>query len=73
MTRPRPSSALVGQAHDPGGRTPREDAKPPAGKPAYVGMALALKAEHATFEVFVPAAALGQIYKLLQPMLDKAQ
>jgi len=71
--------ALFGQALDSAGPVHgspiprREPSGTPTQKPAYVGMALALKPEHATIEVFVPAAAVGQIHKLLQPILDKGQ
>jgi hypothetical protein len=40
-------------------------------KPAYIGYALVLKPEHATGTLFVPVEALGQIRRLLLPVIDK--
>jgi len=55
----------------PGLPVPMPDNTKPAGKPAYIGIALVLKPEHGSFELFVPATAVGQIQKLVQPLLDK--
>jgi hypothetical protein len=69
--------SLFGLAGDAGGLIPGlsvplpENAKPPTGKPAYIGIALVLKPGHGSFELFVPATAVGQIQKLVQPLLDK--
>ena len=71
--------SLFGMARDSTGAIPGlpltlpEDGKQPTGKPAYVGMALVLKPEHGFFEVFVPAAAVGRIQKVLEPLLDKGE
>jgi hypothetical protein len=71
--------SVFGMARDSTGAIPGlpfnlpEDGKQPAGKPLYVGMALVLKPEHGCFEVFVPAAAVGRIQKLLEPLLDKGE
>jgi hypothetical protein len=46
------------------------DAKAPAGKPAYIGMALVLRPGHGGFELFVPAAAVDPVRKLVEPLLD---
>jgi hypothetical protein len=46
------------------------DAKAPAGKPAYVGFALVLRPGHGGFELFVPAAAVDPVRKLVEPLLD---
>ena len=45
-------------------------AKAPAGKPAYIGMALVLRPGHGSFELFVPAAAVDPVRKLVEPLLD---
>lgn len=45
-------------------------AKAPDGKPAYIGAAVVLTAGHGSFELFVPAAAVAQIRKLIEPLLD---
>jgi hypothetical protein len=49
------------------------DLKSPDGKPAYLGIALVLKAPHGSFDLFIPASAVGQVRKLIQPLLDKDQ
>jgi hypothetical protein len=57
----------------PGLPEPLADLKSPDGKPAYLGLALILKAPHGSFDVFVPASAVGQVRKLIEPLLDKDQ
>jgi hypothetical protein len=47
------------------------DLTAPIGKPVYVGLTLVLKPEHGRLDAFIPAAAIGQIQKLIQPLLDK--
>jgi hypothetical protein len=47
-------------------------AEPATGaKTAYIGIALVLKERHGLIEVFIPAAAVEQIYRVLQPALDR--
>ncbi|MBO0697382.1 MAG: hypothetical protein J2P46_03220 [Zavarzinella sp.] len=70
--------SIFGMVKDTGGQAPGfpaqlPDLKSPDGKPAYLGIALVLKAPHGSFEVFVPASAVGQVRKLLEPLLDKGQ
>ena len=43
----------------------------PGGKPAYIGVALVLKENHALIHVFIPACVVGQIRKMLEPLLDR--
>jgi hypothetical protein len=52
----------------PGGNIP--ELKVPKGKPAYFGLALTLKAEHASFDLFVPVTAVQQVRKMLAPLID---
>jgi hypothetical protein len=47
------------------------DAKAPAGKPAYIGIALVLRPGHGGFDVFVPVTAVDPIRKLVEPLLDE--
>ena len=53
----------------PGGAVP--ELKKPTGKPAYLGIALTLKPEYGSFELFVPTTAAQQIRKLLAPLIEK--
>ena len=46
------------------------DAKAPAGKPAYLGIAVVLRPGHGGFELFVPAAAVGPVRKVVEPLPD---
>jgi hypothetical protein len=46
------------------------DLKAPKGKPAYFGVAAVLKAEYATFDLFVPVAAVQQVRKMVAPLTD---
>jgi hypothetical protein len=57
----------------PGLPEPLPELKSPDGKPAYLGLALILKAPHGSFDVFIPASAIGQVRKLIEPLLDKDQ
>jgi hypothetical protein len=57
----------------PGAPAQLPDPKSPDGKPAYVGIALLLKAPHGSFDVFIPASAVGQVRKLVEPLLAKDQ
>jgi hypothetical protein len=65
----RSASTLLGVFGGTAGSPPPEAA--PASKPAYIGLALVLKERHAAIEVFIPAAAVEQIRKALQPLLDR--
>ena len=47
----------------PGGAIP--DLKAPKGKPAYFGVALTLKPQYGTFDLFVPTTAVQQVRKML--------
>jgi hypothetical protein len=42
-------------------------------KTAYAGLALVLRPEHGSFELFVPAAAADPIRRLLDPLLDNGK
>jgi hypothetical protein len=53
----------------PAGQIP--ELRKPAGKPAYVGIAVALKPEYGTFEMFIPTTAAQQIRKVLSPLTEK--
>jgi hypothetical protein len=53
----------------PGGAMP--ELRKPTGKPAYLGVALTLKPEYGSFELFVPTTAAQQVRKLLAPLLEK--
>jgi hypothetical protein len=57
----------------PGGPGQLPNLKSPDGKAAFVGIALVLKAPHGSFDMFVPASAVGQVRKLFEPLLDKDQ
>ena len=54
------------------GTAPKKVPEPKAvgAKTAYVGIALVLKPGHGRFELFVPAAAVDSIRKLVEPLLD---
>src|SRR5262245_16987384 len=70
--------SLFGMVKDTAGALPGfpaqlPDLKSPDGKPAYLGIALVLKAPHGSFDVFIPASAVGQVRKLIEPLLDKDQ
>ena len=45
----------------PGGAGQLPNLKPPQGAPVYFGMAIVLKSEQASFDFFVPAAAVRTI------------
>jgi hypothetical protein len=47
------------------------EAGAPAGKPAYLGLAVVLRPGHGRFELFVPAAAVDPVRKLVEPLLDE--
>jgi hypothetical protein len=57
----------------PAALPPLPDLKATSGTSALIGIALVLKAGHGSFDVFVPAAAIGQVRKLIEPLLDKDQ
>jgi hypothetical protein len=68
--------SLFGMAKETAGAVPGlpiqlPDLKAPDGKAAYLGIALVLKPGHGGFEVFIPATAVGQIRKLVEPLLEK--
>jgi hypothetical protein len=44
--------------------------KPPQGKPAYLGLALVLKSESASFDLFVPATVVQQIRTMVAGLVD---
>ncbi|WP_020470999.1 hypothetical protein [Zavarzinella formosa] len=44
--------------------------KAPTGKPAYVGIALTLKPEHGSIDVFIPVKAVNEIRKFLGPIFN---
>ncbi len=47
------------------------DLKAPTGKPAYIGVALVLKPEHGSFDLFVPVKAVAAIRDYLGPFFNK--
>jgi hypothetical protein len=52
----------------PGGNIP--ELKAPKGKPAYFGLALTLKDEYGSFDLFVPVTAVQQVRKMFAPLID---
>ena len=44
--------------------------KAPKGETSYIGIALTLKPKHGTIDVFVPAAAVGTIRRMVGPSID---
>jgi hypothetical protein len=44
-------------------------AKKPEGKPVYIGLAIALKPQHGSLDLFVPAEGVKQIVETLAPLL----
>ena len=54
----------------PGAPLQIPELKAPPGKPAYVGLAVVLKAEYGSLDLFVPTAAVQQIRRLLAPVID---
>jgi hypothetical protein len=57
----------VGQAI-PGGLPPLGDVKPVKGEPTFVGVAVTLKPQTATFDLFVPGTAMNVATKMLAPL-----
>jgi hypothetical protein len=53
----------------PGGNIP--PIKAPMAKPAYLGVALVLKAEYGSIDIYVPTVAVALVRKMIQPLLDK--
>jgi hypothetical protein len=47
------------------------EAKAPGGKTAYIGIAVVLRPGHGGFDLFVPAAAVDPVRKLIEPLLDE--
>ena len=73
----RAAHSLIGLVRDTAGAVPGlpaqlPDVKAPDGKPAYIGAAVVLTAGHGSLELFVPATAVAQIRKLIEPLLDNA-
>ncbi len=60
--------ALANVPGIPGGGLPA--LKAPKGKSAYFGMAVVLKAEYSSFDLFVPVTAVQQVRKMLAPVID---
>jgi len=61
MPRPR-------RAGFPGGGIP--ELKAPKGKPAFFGVAVTMKNEYTSFDMFVPVTAIQQVRKMFAPLID---
>jgi hypothetical protein len=55
----------------PGLSKAQPNAKAPAGKPAYIGIALVLRPGHGGFDVFIPATAADPVRRLVKPLLEE--
>ena len=63
----------VGQAI-PGGAFPQiGNVKPVKGDATYIGIALTLKSQTATFDLFVPGTAMNVMTKMILPLLKKVE
>jgi len=52
----------------PGGGIP--ELKAPKGKPAFFGVAVTMKNEYTSFDMFVPVTAIQQVRKMFAPLID---